>query len=224
MSEQDKLQTLRIFPLTGQLMLPGTYLPLNVFEDRYRNLIRDALEGDKRIGMIQPLIPGLDNFGVPPLNLQDPDLYPVGCCGDIDQHELQEDGRHLIVLKGVVRFRVLRELEPLHGYRRVSADFSEFAIDRSAEEADIDKLEILALLEAFAREKSLEFDPDVLDALSGARLVSTLSAALPFSPVEKQALLEAHTPEDRASLLVTLMGMDLESATPGGSYTPPTIH
>lgn len=224
MSGPKESQILPVFPLTGQLMLPGTYLPLNVFEDRYCNMVRDALAGDRRIGMIQPQIPGLDNWGVPPLDLEAPDLYPIGCCGDIDQHELQEDGRYLIVLKGVVRFRVLRELEPVHGYRRVKADFSEFAIDHREENGDVDRLEVLNVLEAFAREKDLEFDADVLAALSGDRLVSTLSAALPFSPVEKQALLEAYSPEDRASLLVTLMSMDVESSDRGASYSPPTIH
>ena len=114
-----ELQSLPVFPLTGTLLLPETFLPLNIFEERYRNMVRDALEGDRQIGMIQPLIPGLDNFGVPPLDLQDPQLYPVGCLGRIEEHELQPDGRYVIVLKGVERFRVLRELDPRNGYRRV---------------------------------------------------------------------------------------------------------
>ena len=123
MSERLEEQTLSVFPLTGTLMLPGTFLPLNIFEERYLNMVRDALEGDRRIGMIQPWIPGLDNWGVPPLDLEAPELYPVGCCGRIHQHELQADGRYLIVLEGAIRFRILRELEPVRGYRRVEADF-----------------------------------------------------------------------------------------------------
>lgn len=217
-------QTLPVFPLTGQLMLPGTFLPLNIFEERYLRMVKDVLEGDGRIGMIQPMIPGLDNWGVPPLNLDDPELYSVGCCGRISQHELQEDGRYLIVLEGVVRFRILRELEQRGGYRRVRADFTEFEIDTGQEESEIDRLAVLSILDEFARQNDLDFDPDVLGALSGPRLVSTLSTALPFSPVEKQALLEAYTPDDRASLLITLMGIDLESTSPGSSFSPPTIH
>ena len=224
MSARVDEKALPVFPLTGQLMLPGTFLPLNIFEDRYLNMVRDALEGDRRIGMIQPLIPGLDNWGVPPLDLEDPELYPVGCCGSISQHELQEDGRYLIVLEGIVRFRVRRELEPIHGYRRVEADFAEFEIDRRPEESDVDNLEVLSVLDRYAKQENLEFDPDVLAALSGNRLVSTLSTALPFGSVEKQALLEAYSPEDRASLLLTLMGIDLESGGPGQVYSPPTIH
>ena len=216
--------SLPVFPLTGTLMLPGTYLPLNIFEERYLNMVRDALEGDRRIGMIQPMIPGLDNWGVPPLDLADPELYPVGCCGRIHQHELQEDGRYLIVLEGVVRFRILRELEPVRGYRRVEADFTEFEIDRSSEEPDIDKRSVLSVLDRFARQRALEFDPDLLAALSGSKLVNTLSTALPFSSVEKQALLEARSAEERASLLLTLMGIDLDSGGRQDLYSPPTIH
>lgn len=217
-------QTLPVFPLTGTLLLPGTYLPLNVFEERYRNMVQDALEGDRRIGMIQPVVPGLDNWGIPPLDVDDPELYPVGCCGHIDRHELQEDGRYLIVLQGVVRFRILRELEPVRGYRRVAADFSEFESDRQADEAAVDKREVLSVLDRFARQRQLELDRDVLEALSGRRLVNALSTALPFTPVEKQALLEARSMADRSSLLLSLMGMDLHSPSPAPAPPPPTIH
>lgn len=205
-------------------MLPGTYLPLNIFETRYRNLVRDSLAGEGRIGMIQPLIPGLDNWGVPPLDLEDPELYPVGCCGRIHQHELQDDGRYLIVLEGVVRFRILEELEPEKGYRRVRADFSEFEIDYDSDQAGIDRLELLTALDVFARARDLDFDRDLLDALSAVRLVNTLSTALPFTSVEKQALLEAMSPEDRASLLITLMEIGLGADESAESYSPPTIH
>lgn len=217
-------ETLPVFPLTGTLLLPGTYLPLNIFEERYLNLVEDALKGDRRIGMIQPWIPGLDNWGVPPLDLRDPELYPVGCCGRINQHELQPDGRYLIVLEGEVRFRIRRELEQTRGYRRVSADFAEFEIDRLSEEPNIDKQEILSLFDRFARQRDLDFDSDLLAALSGLRLVNALSTALPLTAVEKQALLEARSLEDRASLLMTLMGMDLEPGSQSPSFSPPAIH
>jgi len=217
-------QTLPVFPLTGTLMLPGTFLPLNIFEDRYLNMVRDALEGDRRIGMIQPWIPGLDNWGVPPLDLKEPELHPVGCCGSIKEHELQPDGRYLIVLEGIVRFRILGELEPVRGYRRVRANFTEFEIDRRSGEPEIDKQAVLSVLDTFARQRDLEFDPDLLAALSGGRLVNTLSTALPFSAVEKQALLEARAPEDRASLLMSLMRIEGDVATENEPYSPPTIH
>jgi uncharacterized protein len=224
MSLLRKDQKLPVFPLTGTLLLPGTYLPLNIFEERYLNMVRDALEGDRRIGMVQPMVPGLDNWGIPPFDLDEPELYPVGCCGLIDQHELQEDGRYLIVLEGFVRFRILSELEPVRGYRRVEVDFAEFEIDLRSEEPEVEKREILAVLDRFSRQKDMEIDPDLLAALSGRRLVNTLSTALPFTAVEKQALLEARSDEDRASLLISLMEMDLDSVSPQPSYSPPTIH
>jgi len=217
-------QELSVFPLTGSLLLPGTYLPLNIFEDRYCNMVQDTLDGDGMIGMIQPRVPGLDNYGIPPLQIEAPDLYPVGCCGRIDRHELQEDGRYLIVLEGIVRFRVLREIEPVRGYRRVVPGFSEFELDLRSEEPDIDTVEVLSVLDRFARERDLEFDTDLLASLTGRRLVNTLSTALPFTAVEKQTLLEAQSPEDRAALLVTLMGIESDSSTRSQSYSPPTIH
>lgn len=224
MSESSESQILPIFPLTGSLLLPGTYLPLNIFEERYRNMVRDVLEGDGRIGMVQPLVPGLDNFGIPPLDLDDPELYTVGCCGTIDKHEPQEDGRYLIVLKGTARFRILGEIEKTNGYRRVRADFGDFEIDTTSDDAEVDAVEVLAVLDKFARERELEFDRDVLTALSGPRLVNSLSTALPFSAAEKQALLEAHSPEDRASLLITLMGIESGSGSAAETFSPPTIH
>ena len=217
-------ETLPIFPLTETLLLPSTYLPLNIFENRYRHMVRDALEGNRRIGMIQPMIPGFDNWGVPPLDLQDPEIYPVGCCGHINQHEQQADGRYLIVLEGVVRFRVLRELEQVRGYRRVRADFAGFEADRHPAEPEIDRRELLSVLDRFLRQRDLDFDFDLLGALSLLRLVNTLSTALPFTSVEKQALLEARTTEDRASLLMSLMGMDSGSSQRDPTPSPPTIH
>lgn len=224
MMELRAEETLSIFPLTGTLLLPGTYLPLNIFEQRYRNMVQDALEGNRRIGMIQPMIPGLDNWGVPPLDLKDPELYPVGCCGHITQHEQQADGRYLIVLQGIVRFRVLRELEPVRDYRRVRASFAEFEADRRPAEPEIDRREVLSVLDRFAQQRDLDFDLDLLGALSMFRLINTLSSVLPFTSVEKQALIEARTTEDRASLLTSLMGMDVHSLKQLSSTSPPTIH
>jgi Lon protease-like protein len=224
MSSTQEPATLPVFPLTGTLLLPGTYLPLNIFEKRYVSMVEDALQGDRRIGMIQPMIPGLDNWGVPPLDLRDPQLYPVGCCGRIQEHERQPDGRYLIVLEGIIRFRMLEELAPIRGYRRVRADFAEFEIDLRADDPIVDKQEVLGVLDHYARERDLEFDTDVLDSLSCGRLVNTLSTALPLTAVEKQALLEAHASEDRAAMLMTLMAIDLEAPTQPVRHSPPTIH
>lgn len=224
MSQRPSASPLPVFPLTGTLLLPGTYLPLNIFERRYRNMVADAMAGERLIGMIQPRIPGLDNWGLRMPEPRAPELYDVGCCGRIDRCDRQPDGRYLIVLEGVSRFRIREELAPRRGYRRVVADFEDFGLDREADEPAFDRDRLMAALDAFAEQFDLEFDPDLLAALPGPRLVNSLSAALPFHPGEKQALIETRTVEERASLLLTLMGMDAHAPLPESPYSPPTVH
>lgn len=217
-------EVLPVFPLTGSLLLPGNFLPLNVFEPRYRNMVRDALGGDRHIGMIQPRTPRPDNWG-PIAELGDhPELYSVGCCGRIEQCDRQPDGRYVIVLKGVTRFRIRNELPVLRGYRRVQADYAEFSIDSDASHPQIDRDRLLSAVEDYSRRHDLEFDLDLLLSLPPLTLVNALSAALPFAPAEKQALLEAPAPEDREALLLTLMGMALRPEAPQHRYSPPPIN
>src|SRR5919205_3188749 len=110
---------LPIFPLTGTLLLPGTILPLHVFEPRYRNMVEDALNADRVFGMIQPFVPQQDNRPAPGAEKETPDLYKIGCAGYIDEWEKLPDGRYYLQLKGVNRFRFDKELPPQRGYRRV---------------------------------------------------------------------------------------------------------
>ncbi|MGH9361771.1 MAG: LON peptidase substrate-binding domain-containing protein [Thermoanaerobaculia bacterium] len=223
MAEPSLPEVLPVFPLTGALLLPGNYLPLNVFEPRYRNLVADALAGERTIGMIQPRQPDpADQWGLweePP----NPELYGVGCAGGIERSEPQADGRYLIVLKGVARFRVRDEL-PLHrGYRRVRADYGEFAADRDGPREALDPAPVLASVRAFSRAHGLELDFTLLSGLSGITLLNGLAAALPFGPAEKQALLEAAGPAERKELLLSLLQMGV----PRGArehWVPPTVH
>src|SRR6476469_2188246 len=128
--ETPKLpEIIPVFPLPGSLLLLGNLLPLNIFEPRYRNMVADALEGDHYIGMIQPFTPRQDNWVATAEQPDDPVIYPIGCLGRIEECEPQDDGRYLLVLRGVSRFRVRQELEPKRGYRRVAADYSEFGRD-----------------------------------------------------------------------------------------------
>lgn len=108
-------EILPVFPLTGTLLLPGNFLPLNIFEQRYGNMVADAMAGERTIGMIQPLVPRPDNWGMPEEVFDQPELYAVGCAGRIERCEPQPDGRYLVLLKGVSRFRVREELPPLRG-------------------------------------------------------------------------------------------------------------
>ncbi len=217
---------LPVFPLTGTLLLPGNFLPLNIFEPRYRAMVEDALEGAPYIGMIQPLVPRPDNQA--PMDLafeqERPELYRVGCAGRIGRSEPQDDGRYLILLRGVSRFRVVRE-EPdlLRGYRRVVADYSEFGADPDELQAALDPSRVMATLPGFSATHGLTFDLDLLASLPGVSLVNGLAAALPFLPAEKQALLEAAGPADREELLLALMGMGFEPISTD-PYAPPTLH
>ncbi len=224
MSELILPTVLPIFPLTGSLLLPGNLLPLNVFEPRYRNLVADALEGERLVGMIQPLVPRQDNWVEAAQASDDPELYSVGCVGRIDECEPQQDGRYLVLLRGVCRFRVQREL-PIHReYRRVQADSSEFQNDLGELQVDINPARIMRALRAFGVANDLEFDFDLLSSVPGISLLNGLSVALPFRPAEKQALLEAAGPAEREEMLLTLMGMGIEPLSTDDYYAPPILN
>ena len=213
-----------VFPLTGSLLLPGNLLPLNVFETRYRNLVADALEGGRHIGMIQPLIPRLDNWVDAAQQSDNPELYRVGCLGRIEECEQQEDGRYLVLLRGVSRFRIRREL-PLHrGYRRVEADYADFERDSDELNVFLNPSRMMRALRAFGEKHDLEFDYDLLSSVPGISLLNGLSVALPFRPAEKQALLEAADPAVREELLLTLMGMGIEPLSTDEYYSPPVLN
>ena len=121
-------EILPVFPLTGVMLLPGTVLPLHIFEARYRAMVEDAIEGGKIFGMIQPYVPQDDNRG-PQSDAENsaPDLYKVGCAGYIEQWEKLPDGRFFVQLKGVNRFRFSEEVALQRGYRRVKAIYREFS-------------------------------------------------------------------------------------------------
>jgi hypothetical protein len=213
-----------VFPLTGSLLLPGNLLPLNVFEPRYRNMVADALEGHRHIGMIQPLVPRQDNWVEAAQQQDNSELYTVGCLGRIDECEQQDDGRYLVLLRGVCRFRIKREL-PLHrGYRQVEADYSEFQRDRDELHVFLNPSRMMRALRAFGEKHELEFDYDLLSSVPGISLLNGLSVALPFRPAEKQALLEATDPVVREDLLLTLMGMGIEPLSTDEYYLPPTLN
>jgi hypothetical protein len=198
-------EVLPVFPLTGALLLPGGRLPLHVFEPRYRNMVEDALDSDGFIGMIQPFKPGsqLDERS-------EPDLYEVGCAGVIERWEQTDDGRYVIILKGVARFRVDVELEPVRGYRRVDADYQGFAGDLEEDTADVAADRIVEALRAFGEAHQVPLEIGKLDKLSGLALLNSVAMALPFQPAEQQALLEAPDVDQRLETLLALMDMGIE--------------
>lgn len=215
---------LPVFPLTGSLLLPGNFLPLNIFEPRYRSMVEDAMAGARFIGMVQPVVPRPDNWGPVVDTKQKPELYSVGCAGRIEQCEAQPDGRFLIVLRGVGRFRIREELGFDRMYRCVRAEYDEFLADLKEPGQAFDPSRLLAAAKGFSRRLALEFDMNLLRSLNGAILLNALCAALPFGPAEKQALLEAPTLGQRQALLLELMEMGVSEAAGAESFSPPTIH
>jgi len=194
--------TFPIFPLPGALLLPGGRLPLNIFEPRYLAMVEDALAAGRMFGMIQP-------DAARPATPAGPALYRVGCLGRLSAFGETEDGRFLITLTGLTRFVAAEEIGARRGYRRVQADFSPFTADLEPrdEPLDIDRQELLDLLRRYFAARNLQADWEAVNAMGDAALVVTLAAVCPFEVAEKQALLEAPTPQDRAASLLALLRM-----------------
>jgi Lon protease-like protein len=214
-------ETLPIFPLSGVLLLPGGKLPLNIFEPRYLSMIFDSLAGHRMIGMVQPMQPG--GFAGDGLPTEDgrPKVHQVGCAGRIVSFNETDDGRLLLALSGICRFRIGHELEPAQGgYRRVSAIFSPFRsdLDHAEEVVALDRERLMAGLAAFFRNRNLSTDWDAVKKAGDENLVTSLSMVLPFGPAEKQALLEAPDTAARAKLLIAFLEMTAFGPT---TDTPP---
>jgi uncharacterized protein len=195
-----------IFPLTGVLLLPRGRLPLNIFEPRYLAMTRDAMAGERLIGMVQP--------SDPPIREMNPAIYPLGCAGRITSFSETEDGRLLITLTGISRFRISEELPLLSGYRRVAAEWGDFADDRDPDERGFDRARLTRGLKNFFGQRQVRADWSAIDQAPGENLVTSIAMMCPFAPNEKQALLEAKTLDDRARLLTALIEMSLSGPAP----------
>jgi Lon protease-like protein len=191
---------LPIFPLVGVLLLPRARLPLNIFEPRYLAMTRDALGGERLIGMIQPSDPTTGGMNPP--------VYPVGCAGRITQFSETDDGRFLITLTGVSRFRIIEELPLLSGYRRVIPDWRPFEPDREIPDTpQFDRARLVRGLKSFFGQRQLSADWSAIEKAPAEQLIASIAMACPFAPSEKQALLEAADLEQRATLLTGLVEM-----------------
>src|SRR6202022_1728053 len=163
---------LPIFPLTGVLLLPRGRLPLNIFEPRYLAMTRDALAGERVIGMVQPSDPrvGGDN----------PPVYPTGCAGRITSYSETDDGRFLIALTGISRFRIREELPFLECYRRVVPEWSEFAADlHSEDEPGFDRDRLLRGLKAYFEHYQMQADWAAITSVPGAGLANSTGGVSP---------------------------------------------
>lgn len=217
-------EILPVFPLTGVLLLPGTTLPLHIFEQRYRNMIDDALAADGVFGMIQPFAPRQDNRPLPGAENESPELYKIGCAGLIDQWERSSDGRFFIQLKGVNRFRFEQELPLVRGYRRVKAVYSEFPDAIPAQEWSCDRQAVLEALAFYGQSQGLQVNPDQAARFSDLELVNLLSVSLPFHPAEKQALLEAPTLKERETMLINVLRLSTGPLASESEIPPRTLN
>jgi Lon protease-like protein len=195
-------KTLAIFPLEGALLLPHGQMPLHIFEPRYRNMIEEALGNARMLGMIQPR--GSYPHPVP----DDAEVFDTGCAGRIVSFSETEDGRFVITLRGVCRFKIAEELPRHKGFRRVVPDFAPFQSDlQPASEEGIDRPRLLTAARAFLSMKSIACDWQAAEAASSQALVTSLAMSCPFEPGEKQALLECDDLSDRCRLLTSLFEM-----------------
>jgi Lon protease-like protein len=204
-SPSDLPEVIPVFPLPGALMLPRARLPLNIFEPRYLAMLDDALKTDHRlIGMIQPL----ESRGDRP-----PTLRRIGCAGRVTSLSETDDGRYLIALAGVSRFRVREEIEGFTPYRRVRADWQGFERDLTEGDRDagFDRKGFLSLLKRYFEAARLSSDWESLEEAEEEMLVNSLSMLCPFSVEEKQALLEAPRLAERRETLCALMEFAIAS-------------
>jgi Lon protease-like protein len=206
----DLPQVIPVFPLPGAILLPRGQLPLNIFEPRYLNMIDDAMAGDRVLGLIQP--------AGGPASL--PSLTAVGCAGRITSFAETSDGRYLITLTGVCRFRVTTELPSHTPYRQIRAAFAPFESDLTVPSGEpFDRDAFLNALKAYLERRQLEIDWDTAEAAPQEALINSLSMALPFEAAEKQALLESPTLDDRCLTLTALMQIDAAEPGDGDSQT-----
>ncbi len=200
-----------VFPLPGALLLPQGRLPLNIFEPRYLAMVEDSLATGRMFGMVQPdpSAPRADHG---------PGIYRIGCLGRVSSFSETEDGRLLISLTGVVRFRVTEEAAPRRGYRRVRADYAPFAGDMVLDgpAPQLDREGLVDALRPYFRARGIEANWQAIEATPDAMLVTTLCMVCPFDTREKQALLEAETIPARAAMLVALMQMDMHGGPAEG--------
>lgn len=190
----DLPHVLAIFPLPSAVLLPRQTLSLNIFEPRYVAMVEDALGRGRYIGMIQPRSAATADEPIP--------VYPVGCAGRITSFQETDDGRFLIVLKGVCRYRVLEEIGLERGYRRIRPDWKSFGGDLEHPPASSISLQGLEdSLNRYLEMNGMKLNSEVVRKLPAAELVDFLTVNLPLAVEEKQALLETFSVAERARLL-----------------------
>ena len=205
-------EVIPVFPLPGALLLPRGQMPLNIFEPRYLAMVDDALRGGQRlIGVIQPDISHTEHR-------ERPALFQVGCIGRITQFAESGDGRYLLELTGISRFRLIEELPTTTAYRQCRVDYIAFIDDFTPRkgEDDVDRGALLAVLADFLKANNLRVDWEGIDKAPNEALVNALAMMSPYGTPEKQALLEAPDLKTRAEILVAVTQIELAKKTTSG--------
>ena len=186
MQKKDLPKEIPVFPLSNFIIFPKTTVPLNIFEPRYLDMVNDAIKSNKLIGMIQPKT---SNY-----QLDIPSLHEVGCLGKITTFRETEDGRILIELKGIIRFRNLEEIKGNKKYRILKVDFSDYYndLEEQKEEIKFSDLELIFKgLKSLFEKKGFIINWKSLEKQSLDETINALAMASPFSLEEKQILLES---------------------------------
>jgi Lon protease-like protein len=212
----DLPEVIPVFPLEGALLLPRGQLPLNIFEPRYLMMVDDAFSGGRRlIGMIQP-------DPAHPGPQERPNLYKIGCVGRITQLTESGDGRYMIQLTGIARFRIDAEVTVATPYRQCRVSYTRFADDfvgHKGEDA-VDRESLLKALSDFLKANDLKADWEGIENAPNEALVNALAMMSPYGAAEKQALLEAPDLKTRAEILVAVTEIELANKGKSPGETP----
>ena len=201
---KDLPDILPIFPLEGVILLPGAQLPLNIFEPRYLAMTEAALASNRLIGMIQPK-------STEPKHNGQSQIYTTGCAGKIIEFSETADGRYLISLQGIARFKVSEELTTMTGFRQVKPIWDDYKDDlNNSGDLGLDREKLITLLANYFKDNGMECDWSAIEKTDDSSLIAILSMACPLSAGEKQALIEAKTCADRADVFMTLIEMSHE--------------
>ncbi|WP_374369242.1 LON peptidase substrate-binding domain-containing protein [Dongia sp.] len=214
----DLPEDLPIFPLTNALLLPGGRLPLNVFEPRYLAMVRAALQRpDRLIGMVQPLEAGADKVVAADVKAAEyqPPVRQVGCAGRIVSFEETPDGRYQIILSGLIRFRIARELPvDAEGFRVVVPDWAPFAHDMAEHEFQLaDRPKFLSVVQEYLKTRQARLDWKGIEEVADDDLVVAMAQMTPLDPEEKQSLLECQDLDAVVEMMTAMF--EVHSATDG---------
>ncbi len=214
-SPGDLPDAIPVFPLRGAILLPRASLPLNIFEPRYLQMITDAMSSDRVIGIIQPS-GGNEDEESP----ADPGIgvRNVGCAGRITSYQELDDGRFVITLTGIARFRIGRETTASEPYRSFAVSYDAFAhdLEPGRGEETVDRESLLRVLKVYLESNRLKADWSSIVRASSEFLINALCVMSPYGPEEKQALLEAPDLKTRADVLVALAEMEIAAGSGSG--------